>query len=119
MDWTVAFSLYLFTRLDAIQALFISLAIAFTAIACVYGVIATIESELEGHRRAVLTIALALVSAFLAAATPSQKDMALIVGGAIGYEQASNLVSNERFRNLSNNSLKALERWVEEQAEAE
>ena len=43
MDWTVAFLLYLFTRLDAIQTFFVGLAIVFTSIAFIYGFVISVE----------------------------------------------------------------------------
>ena len=115
MDWTVAFLLYLFTRLDALHNL--ATAGLFISVFSICSVVFfTIIEDINLPRDLVTKFVIAIgVFISMLIAIPSQKDMALIVGGAIGYEQASRLVSDERFQRLSDNSLKALEMWVEEQ----
>ena len=115
MDWTVAILLYLFTRLDALHnlataGLFISV---FSICSIVFF---TLIEDINFPKDLVIKFVIAIgVFILMLIAIPTQKDTALIVGGAIGYEQASRLVRDERFQRLSDNSLKALEMWVEEQ----
>jgi hypothetical protein len=117
MDWNIAFLLYIFTRLDAVLGVSIALSILLLTGTAVSAFVAFVDLDLEDKSKPLLlSFTAGLFFAFIALLVPSQKDMALIVGGAIGFEQASQLVESERIQNLSDNSLKALENWVEEQA---
>lgn len=117
MDWNIAFLLYIFTRLDAVLGILTVLAITLTIGAGTVAFFTTMDDFLEVPTKPLLfSFAAGLFFAFVAVLTPSQQDMALIVGGAIGFEQASKLVDSGRFQSLSDNSLKALEQWAEEQA---
>ena len=83
------FLLYLFTRLDAFGAAMQMLAFvsAFAAFVLTIGSLVEPEDFPAKHMRNPV-LAIFCVSAFLALATPSKTDMAIIVGGKLAIDAA-------------------------------
>lgn len=123
---TVAFLIYVFTRIDAfayalasaMQLALFSFGIAVVVLgvmAFVYSVdddpipdiVFTVKDKLVKYAKWVVLLVL------LNAAMPTQKDLAFIVGGALGYEGVTTLLADERIKQTGGKAYDALDRWLD------
>lgn len=129
----VALLLYLFTRLGALSSViggmtfFTGVLLFSTASAAVIWFFAAHDgraSNVEWHmekvrmlRRTVLRyfLPLWLVFGVLNLAIPSQKDMMLIVGGALGYEAVTAIVNDERIQETGGRAFELMEAYLDAQ----
>lgn len=138
----VAFLLYLFTRIDLILTAatvgFWVVFLASTVLAAIYmlvcseaNAIATsayagrdrkeLKKKEAAHAKSVAKMLiirsplLYLPLLFASLAIPSQKDLVLIVGGALGYEAVQIVVSDDRVRQTGGKAFDLLDSWLDVQ----
>ena len=130
---SVALLLYLFTRASTMSAVFsgmaVALGIAFVASMIFYGIwfLATSDDpELtrawHDDKRAKFYHAVTrtilpcwILFGTLHILTPNQKDMMLIVGGAVGYHGVTAIVSDDRIQETGGKIFDLMNVWLDEQ----
>ncbi len=119
---TVAILLYIFTRLDMIHGMAMATSFVLGCYILVGSLVFLLEmntwNEWEGFKKSLKpAVAVLVVGLSIVLFVPTSKDAALIIGGTLGYEAVSTIVSDDRVQQIGGKTYEALDTWLDEQAE--